>query len=37
MADAPLRPDIQAAAARMDNQNGAKREIRKLVEYRWED
>jgi hypothetical protein len=37
MADAPLRPDIQAAAARMDNQNGAKREIRKLVEYLWED
>src|SRR5688500_16482390 len=37
MADAPLRPDIQAAAARMENQNGAKRELRQLVEHLAED
>ncbi|GAA2127029.1 PH domain-containing protein [Actinomadura napierensis] len=37
MADQPsLRPDIQAAADRMDNKVGAKREIRKLIEYLWE-
>lgn len=35
-ADAPLRPDIKAAADRMEQKIGAKREIRKLVEYLWE-
>lgn len=37
MADEPLRSDIQAAADRMDSKTGAKREIRKLVEYLWDD
>lgn len=31
-----LRPDIAAAAARMNSTMGAKREIRKLVEHLWE-
>ncbi|WP_327587054.1 PH domain-containing protein [Nonomuraea sp. NBC_00507] len=31
-----LRPDIQAAASLMRNKMGAKREIRRLVEYLWE-
>lgn len=35
-ADVPLRPDIQAAADRMEQKMGAKREIRKLIEYLWE-
>lgn len=35
-AEEPLRPDIQAAADRMDTKTGAKREIRKLVEYLWD-
>jgi hypothetical protein len=32
----PLRHDIQAAADRMENKVGAKREIRKLIGYLWE-
>lgn len=37
MADTtPLRPDIEAAAARMSSKIGAKREIRKLIDYLWE-
>jgi hypothetical protein len=31
-----LRPDIAAAMARMQNKIGAKREIRRLVEYLWD-
>lgn len=34
--DQSLRPDIAAAADRMDVKTGAKREIVKLVEYLWE-
>ena len=36
MADDALRPDIQAAADRMNSRFGAKREIRKLIGYLWE-
>ncbi|GHE33351.1 hypothetical protein GCM10017673_40360 [Streptosporangium violaceochromogenes] len=32
-----LRPDIQAAANLMQSKIGAKREIRKLIEYLWDD
>jgi hypothetical protein len=31
-----LRPDIAAAQARMQSKIGAKREIRRLIEYLWE-
>lgn len=37
MSDQPLRPDIQAAANLMQSKIGSKREIRKLIEYLWED
>lgn len=37
MSDQPLRPDIQAASDLMQSKIGAKREIKKLVEYLWED
>lgn len=36
MADIPLRPDIKAAADRMDTKFGAKREIQHLTQYLWE-
>jgi hypothetical protein len=36
MAEEQLRPDIKQASDRMQNQIGAKREIRKLVEHLWE-
>lgn len=37
MADDVLRPDIQAAADRMGSRFGARREIRRLTGYLWED
>ncbi|MES9606828.1 PH domain-containing protein [Actinomadura sp. NPDC000929] len=35
-ANVTLRPDVQAAADRMEQRIGAKREIRKLTDYLWE-
>lgn len=37
MVDEQLRPDIQAAADRMDSKFGARREIRRLTGHLWED
>jgi hypothetical protein len=37
MADDQLRPDIAAAVNLMQNKIGAKRAIRKLVEYLWDN
>ncbi|HEY9369739.1 PH domain-containing protein [Streptomyces sp.] len=37
MADEQLRPDVQAAADRMDSKFGARREIRRLAGHLWDD